>query len=42
VEFDAKTLPELEPCGISAIDEAVVEEPLKDNKSPTINEKMGD
>ena len=25
-EFDAKTLPELEPCGISAIDEAVVGE----------------
>jgi serine O-acetyltransferase len=32
-EFDEKTLPELEPCGISAIDEAVVEEAQEADKS---------
>lgn len=38
-EFDAKTLPELEPCGISAIDEAVVEE-AKNATSTPVKESM--
>ena len=41
-EFDEKSLPELEPCGISAIDEAVVEERREADKTPMTNEKMGD
>ena len=32
-DFDEKKLPELEPCGISAIDEAVVEDAHEGNKS---------